>query len=75
MIEALPERRVFVQGFESLSRNPFLPVDIAVLGVTDDKETPRKIRDNIVYLKDNKFKVCKGGVRATLHGMTDPVLR
>ena len=26
-------------------------------------------------MKDNNFKVCKGGVKITLHGMQDPVLR
>ncbi len=66
---------MFVNDFKSLIKNPFLPVDTDVKADNGDKETPRKITDNIVFLKDNHFKVCKGGVRITLHGMKDPTLR
>jgi hypothetical protein len=58
-----------------LVKNPFLPVDTHVKPENQDKETPRKISENILFLKDNSFKVCKGGVKITLHGMQDPVLR
>lgn len=64
-----------MKDFKSLAKNPFLPLDTAVKAENSDKEKPRKIAENIVFLKDNKFKVCKGGVKITLHGMKDPVLR
>lgn len=75
LVESLPERRVYVNNFTSLIKNPFLPVDTHVKPENQDKEIPRKISENIVFLKDNSFKVCKGGVKITLHGMQDPVLR
>jgi hypothetical protein len=75
IVDQLPERRVVVGNFESLVKNPFLPVDTKVKEVNADKETPRKIAENVLFLKDNNFKVCKGGIRVTLHGLKEPTLR
>ena len=51
-------------AFSSLIKNPFLPLDIALVPA-QGVNTPEKI-DNIYFVPAD-FKVCKGGIKLRVH--------
>ena len=74
-VEKLPERKHCGIEFHPLIPNPFIPITTNIFAKAPESSilSPIKLRENVEFLLDDSFRVCKGGIEICIKNEEDQV--